>query len=84
MPRRPPDKAVKQVRLACGAAIARWREKAKLSQEALASHLRVSLRTVQRWELGRGSPQIEHLVAMDRLHDGATKQIFHSARKTCA
>jgi len=47
------------------------RKARRWSQAALAAHLGVSPRTIQRWETGEEAPSRQHWIALDALLGGA-------------
>lgn len=55
-----------QWRERAGRELAAARRRSGLSQTAIAERCGVSLRTVQRWEAGRASPDVRELVAFAR------------------
>ena len=69
-----------QVRI--GAFLKTLRKEKELTQEQLAEQLRVSGRTVSRWETGSNMPDIGMLVELAELYDVSIPEIINGERKS--
>jgi transcriptional regulator with XRE-family HTH domain len=69
-------KGVIAVPQAIGQNIKRLRTEQSLTQQALASILNVSPKTVSKWETGAGAPDISQLVPLSRAFDVTTDELL--------
>lgn len=75
--RRIPDAEAEGLRKSIGELILSWRtEKAGLTREQLAPLMRLSVRTIGRWEHGEGEPRITELFDMERLSSGVVEPVM--------
>ena len=65
-----------------GAFLKELRKEKNLTQEALAEQLRVSNRTISRWETGRNMPDIGMLVEIADFYDVSIPEIINAERKS--
>lgn len=61
--------------MASESGLRRWREKAGLSLESVAGAAGVSRTTLERWEMGKGSPRSEHIAKMTPLAPGLLRAL---------